>query len=180
MNEDMKERLSAFMDGESIDPSVITELSQDQDARSTWARYQLISDVLHERYTKDINRVATGVSAALEKEAAIITPKQWFTKKNVIKQAVGLGMAATVAAVAVMVVSDIQQPAVTPEKIAIAPITTQPVNLTAEVEKKLNGYLVSHNEFSASTRMKGMLPYTRIVSHTPGQLVNQQAGADLE
>ena len=178
MNENMSERLSAFLDGEDNDASFIDSLSHNQEARDTWARYQLISDVLSNRYMKDIHKVSAGVSSALANEATLIAPRQWFTKKNIIKQAVGLGMAATVAAVAVMVVSDIPETAVTPEKIAIAPITTQPVNLTTEIEKKLNGYLVSHNEFSASTRMKGMLPYTRIVSHTPGQLVSQQAGAD--
>ncbi len=180
MNEDMKEKLSAFMDGEDADASFIDTLSHDQEARDTWARYHIISDVLSNHYTKDIRKVSTAVNTVLANEATLITPRQWFTKKNIVKQVVGLGVAATVAAVAVMVVSDIPQTAVAPEKIVIAPITSQPVNLTAEVEKKLNGYLVSHNEFSASARMKGMLPYTRIVSHAPGQLVSQQAGADIE
>lgn len=179
MNETMHEKISAFMDGETSDPSVIDALQHDE-ARAAWARYHLISDVLNRRYTKDIDKVASGVSATLANEATLITPYQWFAKKNIIKQAVGLGMAATVAAVAIMVVSDIPQTTVAPEKIAISPITTQPVTLTAEVERKLSGYLVSHNEFSASTRMKGMLPYTRIVSQAQGQLVSQQAGANLE
>jgi len=180
MNDNLNEKISSFMDGENSDLSVVETLSSDKEAQAAWASYHLISDVLKNRYTKDIGKVTTGVSAALANEATLITPKQWFSKKNIVKQAVGLGMAATVAAVAVLVVSELPQTVNTPDKIAIAPITTKPVSVTTEVEKKLNGYLVSHNEFSASTRMKGVLPYTRIVSHAPGQLVSQPAGAELE
>ena len=91
-----------------------------------------------------------------------------------------MAMAATVAAVAVIIVRDVPQTVTSVEQVAVAPITRQPIRLTAAVEKKLNGYLVSHNEFSASTRMKGMLPYTRIVSQAPGQLVSQDTGHNAE
>ena len=180
MNENIKENLSAFMDGECKDSAVVDALSKDDEARATWVRYHLISDVLSNRYSKDIEKVAERVSTVLANEATIITPKQWFNSKNAIKQVAGLAMAATVAAVAIIVVRDVPQTVTPQEQIAIAPITQQPIRLTDDVEKKLNGYLVSHNEFSASTRMKGMLPYTRIVSQAPGQLVSQEAGYNAE
>ena len=59
------------------------------------------------------------------------------------------------------------------DSIAVAPITSQPVRLTSSMESKLNGYILHHNEYSASTRMKGVLPYTRIVSYTPGKRLSR-------
>ena len=47
-------------------------------------------------------------------------------------------------------------------------------------ENKLNSYIVSHNEYSASSRIKGMLPYTRIVSYTQGQGFAQPAINDVK
>lgn len=180
MNENMKEKLSVFMDDESKDSAVVALLSDDEEARSIWARYHLISDVMHNRYTKDVEKLSARVSAVLANEATLVTPKQWFNSRFVMKQVAGLAMAATVAAVAIIVVRDVPQTDTTSGQLAIAPITKQPIRLTAAVEKKLNGYLVSHNEFSASTRMKGMLPYSRIVSQAPGQLVNQESAYDAE
>lgn len=180
MNEKLSENLSAFMDGESKDSSVVEALSKDDEARATWARYQLISDVLNNRYSKDIEKIAERVNAALADEATIVTPKQWLNSKHLMKQVAGLAVAATVAAVAIIIVRDVPQTVTSVEQVAIAPITHQPIRLTAAVEKKLNGYLVSHNEFSASTRMKGMLPYSRIVSQAPGQLVSQDTGPNAE
>lgn len=180
MNENLHENLSAYMDDESHDAAVVDVLSSDNEARATWVRYHLIRDVLHNRYTKDIEKIAERVSAALAEEATIVAPKQWFNSKHAVKQVAGLAMAATVAAVAIIIVRDVPQTVTSAEQVAIAPITRQPIRLTAAVEKKLNGYLVSHNEFSASTRMKGMLPYSRIVSQAPGQLVSQDTGPNAE
>ena len=41
--------------------------------------------------------------------------------------------------------------------------------VTAANPAKFNGYLVNHNEYSASSRMQGMLPYMRIVGATRNQ-----------
>ena len=181
MNEQMKENLSAFMDGESKDSTVIDAISRDDDARATWSRYHLIRDVLHKRHHAKALGLSERVSAALSNEAVLIAPKQWKQPRFFMKQVAGLALAATVAAVAILVVqnspTDIQPQ---DQVAAIAPITKQPIRQTAAIERKLSGYLVSHNEFSASTRMKGVLPYSRIVSPTPGQLVNLNAGGDVE
>jgi len=50
-----------------------------------------------------------------------------------------------------------------PGKIRQVSFTTRH-KLDAAVESKLSGYLVNHNEFSTSTRVSGVMPYTRIVS----------------
>ena len=173
MNEQTKERLSAFMDGELRDNSVIEQLHTDQDTLATWSRYHLIRDVMHQNYVAGTASLSQRVASALENEPTSLAPRRPANK--LVKQASGWAIAATIAAVAILVV---RQPEPTPDaqsSLAIGPITQQPVRLTAAAESKLSSYLVSHNETSASSRMKGMLPYTRIVTFAPGHSVPQQA-----
>jgi len=173
MNEQIKERLSAFMDGELHDDSVIDQLQADQEAIATWSRYHLIRDVLHQNYVAGTAGLSAQIASALQDEPTILAPRR--AGKKLLKHASGWAIAATIAAVAILVV---RQPEPVPDAqsaLAIGPITQQPVRLTAAAESKLSSYLVSHNESSASSRMKGMLPYTRIISYTPGQSVPQQA-----
>ena len=185
MTDEMKEQLSAFIDNEDYDNSIIEQTAQDVEIRATMIRYSLISDVLNSRYSAGSHELVSKVHDALNNEATLITPKQWVKSPKIMKQAAGLAIAATVAAVAILVVGDFS-PTQTPQTtIAVGPITTKPIRMTSEVQHKLNGYLVSHTEYSASSRMKGMLPYTRIASFAPGQLVESRtvssgSGAALE
>jgi len=188
MNDDMNEQLSAFIDDELHDDVLLREIAHNQQAQQTVARYQLIGDVLNNRYVPGSLDVSARVHSALEQEATIIAPKKWFAKVNVMKQVAGLAVAATVAAVAILVVGDFSASVNSAGTIAAGPtanqpigtITNQPIQMTSAMQSKLNGYLVSHNEFSASSRMKGMLPYYRIASSVRGERVEVKAGAKLE
>ena len=169
MNDQIKEKLSAFMDGEADDQRVIDSLRQHDEARSTWATYHLIRDVMTQHYVPGSHALAGRVAAALQNEPTILAPKRWFKPKQLMRHASGVAIAATIASVAILVV---HQSPETPQDIpnfAVGPITQQPVRLTAAAENKLSGYIVSHNEYSASSRIKGMLPYTRIIGYTQGQ-----------
>lgn len=180
MSDQNKERLSAFMDGEAADASVIESLRQHDDTRSTWASYHLIRDVMTQHYVPGAQDLAGRVSAALQNEPTVLAPKRWYKPKQLLRHASGAAIAATIATVAILVVRQSPElPQDTPN-FAVGPITQQPVRLTAAVENKLSGYIVSHNEYSASTRMKGMLPYTRIVSYTQGQGFAQPALVNVE
>lgn len=185
MTDEKKEQLSAFIDNEAYDSSIIEQTEQDAEISATMTRYSLISDVLHNRYSAGSHELASRVHDSLNNEATLIAPKQWVKTPKIMKQAAGLAMAATVAAVAILVVGDFS-PANRPETtVVIGPVTDKPIRMTSEVQRKLNGYLVSHTEYSASSRMKGMLPYTRIASFAPGQRVDSQSvssstGAALE
>ena len=174
MNEQLKEKLSAFMDGELDDAKLMHLLDSDADARATWARYHLIRDALHQDYVPNAQSLADKVADALENEPTVLAPKRRFAPKQLARQAVGIAIAATMAAVAILVVRETPTPLNNAPQVAIGPITNKPVRLTADEERKLSGYVVSHTEFSASTRMKGMLPYTRIVSFTPAQSVSKR------
>lgn len=181
MNDELKERLSAFMDGESGQADVVDAMTRNEDLRDTWGRYHMIRDVMQQRYTRGAGDIANRVSIALADEAIVIAPKRWFQPRHMMKQVAGLAVAATVAAVAILFVQNPTTSVIQNDQIAtVTPITDLPVRQTTAVERKLSGYLVSHNEVSASTRMKGVLPYTRIVSQVPGQVTNQNTGANVE
>ncbi|KAB0479030.1 sigma-E factor negative regulatory protein [Vibrio chagasii] len=66
-----KEKLSALMDGETIDKSLIVDLESDQESMNTWQSYHLIGDVMRgdAPETKNWN-IAGSVAAALEDEPA--------------------------------------------------------------------------------------------------------------
>ncbi|MFA0037903.1 RseA family anti-sigma factor [Vibrio sp. 10N.261.52.A1] len=66
-----KEKLSALMDGETIDKVLIVDLESDQESMNTWQSYHLIGDVMRgdAPETKNWN-IADSVAAALEDEPA--------------------------------------------------------------------------------------------------------------
>jgi len=175
MNDQINETLSAFMDGEVGDERMIERLRQNDEARSAWASYHLIRDIMTQHYVAGSQTVAARVSAALQDEPTVLAPKRWFKPKKVMRHASGAAIAATIAAVAILVVR--QSPEIPQDvpQIAMTPVNQQMVHLTAADENKLSSYIVSHNAYSASSRIKGMLPYTRIVSYEPSQGMAQPA-----
>ncbi|CAH7117183.1 anti-sigma-E factor RseA [Vibrio chagasii] len=66
-----KEKLSALMDGETIDKALFVDLESDQESMNTWQSYHLIGDVMRgdAPETKNWN-IADSVAAALEDEPA--------------------------------------------------------------------------------------------------------------
>ncbi|WP_059022013.1 sigma-E factor negative regulatory protein [Vibrio coralliirubri] len=66
-----KEKLSALMDGETIDKALIVDLESDQESMDTWQSYHLIGDVMRgdAPETPEWN-IANSVAAALENEPA--------------------------------------------------------------------------------------------------------------
>ncbi|MEZ8385614.1 sigma-E factor negative regulatory protein, partial [Vibrio splendidus] len=66
-----KEKLSALMDGETIDKALIVDLESDQESMDTWQSYHLIGDVMRgdAPETPEWN-IANSVAAALDNEPA--------------------------------------------------------------------------------------------------------------
>jgi len=178
MNEQMREKLSAFMDGELDDAQLIQHLESDPDTRATWLRYHMIRDAMHQTIVPGAQSLADRVFTALKDEPTVLAPRRRYTPKYIARQVTGVALAATVATVAIFVVRETPPPVENNPTVAVAPITFKPVRLTADEERKLSGYVVSHTQYSASARMKGMLPYTRIVSLTPAQSFAQRKAAN--
>jgi sigma-E factor negative regulatory protein RseA len=66
-----KEKLSALMDGESVDKVLIAELEQDQESLQSWKNYHLIGDVMRGDAPEQPEwNIAESVALALESEPA--------------------------------------------------------------------------------------------------------------
>ena len=186
---DKTDKLSTLMDGEHHDADKLLEqLVKDKDMQDVWRRYHLARDVMKGQVsdfpTLDIS---AAVSESLKNEPVVLTPI-WrrLSPRYVMKQAAGLAVAAAVGTIAVLSVQQTQLVAsddnvianaasnssyqiasqLQPGQIRQVSFTTRQ-KLDAAVESKLSGYLVNHNEFSTSTRVSGVMPYTRIVSFVP-------------
>ncbi|GAD90676.1 sigma-E factor negative regulatory protein RseA [Vibrio halioticoli NBRC 102217] len=66
-----KEKISALMDGESVDLSLISEVEHEKDAQQTWQNYHLIGDVMRGDAKQGADwDIASKVALALEDEPA--------------------------------------------------------------------------------------------------------------
>lgn len=205
MTNKINEQLSILVDDELAEhDAVLDRLRADPELQARWSRYHLIRDAITGHMPEQpLSDIANRVSHAVAKEPVIIAPvhKRKRPKKQltfIMKQVGGLAIAATVSAVAVLIVQHTQdetsttpteiaavqpQPQPQPQTTAQAQLQSQPQSsaqvryvtdtsgLDTAVQSKLSGYLVNHNEYSVTGNMQGVLPYTRIVSETPGKRV---------
>lgn len=135
MTDRIKEQLSAFLDGELPDPEsalLLKRLERDDDLRGALSRYSLIGAVL--RSDGDVpaaRQVAARVSAAIAREPVQgALARRWRGRRSLARGAAGLGVAASVAAAALMLAPQFgaqvaSQPAAVVAQQAEAPV--QPV-----------------------------------------------------
>lgn len=170
----MKDRISAFMDGEldaRAASEVIDVLARDAEARAAWRTYHLISDAL-----RDTSLLSAGfaarVAGQLAEEPTVVAPgrlqrepRTWYA------------LAASLAAVAL-----VGWLAFAPQQAPMAPLATAPVaapaaGVPAALEKAAarrpaqvplpsgaDDYLLAHQGFSPRVSLQGMAPYVRTVS----------------
>ncbi len=166
------ERLSALVDGE-LDVRetrlLVARLAADGALRARWERYHLIGEALRGRLPRGAldpalaGRVCARLPAQAPPEPAGAGRWRWA--------AAGLALAASLAAVAVIALRDGAAPQRrAPEVAAVAPAPAgstrwEPVRPVAA--RRLNGYLVSHNENARAAVFQGVMPYARIVAHDP-------------
>lgn len=181
MRDNVKEQISALVDGEldaNERPLLIKQIETDGLLRADWERYHLISDVLKGQllHRADFG-FANRVSNSIEQEPVVqITRANKLLKSSALKYIAGIGIAASVATVAVLValpgspiINGNTQVVASTE--SAAPVAQEWVRVTGTrwdvqqpaVESRLNSYLVNHNEFSNG--MQGVLPYARIVGY---------------
>jgi len=184
--------ISAVIDNEASDLEMLRSghlISQNAEFRSRLVRYQLISDSLR---GEDINigcmDLVSSVSTRLENEPTILAPRE--SKRLLpkwVQPAAGVALAASVAAVGIMIgpqlINGSQSP--TPingglkvvanpgEEAMIAP------TMVAQKEKhwktlkqvpnsQLDRYLEQHSQYAvAPGGVQGVMPYTSFVSYSP-------------
>lgn len=189
MDERQSENLSAISDGEATYDDVMSKLvASNTDFQTQWNHTHLVRDVMRgHKVSRDALTISQRVSAALENEATILSPKKRFGSNDMMKQVGGFAIAATIAVVAVLTV---QQRGLSPQSeiatiASIPAVTSNPDSnniqnvaskrvlplVSRAVERKLSSYIVNHNEYSTTSKMQGMLPYVRIVGYVPTRQV---------
>lgn len=192
MANDRKEQVSALTDDEVQGAelrSLLDDLHQDPELQERWSRYHLIGDALHANLSRaDTTRLSERVWAALEDEPTVLAPRRQTRLPPLAKQAAGLAIAASVAAIAIFSVQNlgeqpgagqfaqpaaqvaqVMQPATAGNLAELASATAPSPAQQAAMRDSLNPYLVNHNEYSVSSGMQGVLPYARIVSYENNQ-----------
>ncbi len=174
------EQLSAFMDGEESNLNLVLSKMQDQNVRTRWQHYHLIRDIMRNQVSKVDNQdISLRIHDAIAKEPTSFAPANLRHRATsripFLKQLGSMAIAATVTAVAILVVQ--QNPDSSTQSTVIASKTSQShsiqtastrnIELNKAVAAKLNSYLVNHNEYAVSSGMQGALPYTRVVNFNP-------------
>lgn len=104
MSEDIREQLSAFMDGElgrEERAFLMRRLDHDATMRGTWSRYHLIRDVLGQRGGSRPLDLSAGVMAAIEQDAVATPPR----REPAWRPWAGFAVAASVALLALTVLT---------------------------------------------------------------------------
>jgi len=184
LNETTSEKISALVDDEQVlDQSFYDSLTKNSEAKAKWSRYNLVSDILNDRDQHIVDKSwFDELDSKIEAEPTILAPRSIRTfKQKVVKQVAGFGVAATVAMAAIVSFQQTQVAEINPQtNVAsaanqssfssnqIKPVT---LRLNKATESKLSGYLVNHYEHSVSSKIHGVMPYSRIVSVTPAERI---------
>ncbi len=167
MSEKMNESLSALMDGEADELELrrtLNELSENDELRSRWERYHLISAVLKKEPQIDQVRIKTGIWAALDLEEEsqsedILISASKIQASGVRSWSGNIGKLAVAATVAIAVVLGVDtgtdsgldsgQPAqlVAESSIVESALSTVPESISEEgVNSETAGLLVASSE----------------------------------
>ena len=190
MNDDLKQKLSSLMDGETDNHAehTISELITSESLRKTWRRYHLISDALNGNLPALLDWDLAGkIASEIAKEPIPIAGYRVVTRRF-LRPAAGLAIAASVAAIAILGIQ--QNSDRTQERTPIQLADTQLPQINANISSytfpassnavssqientgdvepnlRLNSYLVNYNEIRTSqTGVQGIIPYVRIIAN---------------
>lgn len=193
------EQVSSLVDDEQggSGKSIVDDLLKDAESRDAWQRYHELGDWMRNMADGGMVRVdvADRVSAAIEGEPTLLFPVNHRqapvnrpSRRGWSQQLAGIGIAAAVATVTVLLFQqqefletepDVGVVAInetTPaekEKAVLGPASLAKVDASEEDEllsgelfqQKLDAYLASHVKQSAGYRAQGLLPNIRAVDH---------------
>jgi sigma-E factor negative regulatory protein RseA len=171
-----QELLSAFVDGELSSEELdqlLALMEEDEQVRNELIRYQHQSDVMRGYSSgQPVIDISHKISAAIADEQAPIQQETKHTAKVIQvpnwlwRQTAGLAVAASLGAFAVLTTVD-TSPNSTPVAVVAeaADVQQSPNRWTvgeAEVEDRLNDYLVEHNHYAGNG---AIFSYARVVSY---------------
>lgn len=184
----MKERISAFMDGESGGQEferTLAAVREPGEALETWRMYHLISDAMRDTGLNS-SGFAERVAARIAEEPTVLAPSKTMLAPSALPQQAAqpaeggrgrwyaLSAAASVAAVALVGwVTLAPQPgeqalvAQTQAQKPPAVVVAEPVNLP--LTTAADDYLLAHQAYSPRNSFQGVAPYVRTVATRPAE-----------
>lgn len=187
MSEQQRQHLSALVD-EEIDPALVhatvSALESNESLSDAWERYHLIgAGIRSEPLRGEYRQIAALVSARVAEEPVSITPvapRQRRTSR--LGPFAGAALAASAAFFAVFAVPQLFEPQPGAPIPAVAgPLSPPPVPFQLAssaqrwhvdepaLESKLDRLLVTHQEQSQASGMKGFLPYATVIGYEAGR-----------
>ncbi|NOR52077.1 MAG: hypothetical protein GQ470_05605 [Gammaproteobacteria bacterium] len=190
-SEQLSARISSLVDGELTPEEIkaqISQLLEDGREREQWQHYHLIRDLLQQQLPQEHNSDFTRqVMMKLEGEPTILVPAKRMRsgkERSITQKFIGLGLAASVAAVALLTSYTLNDSA-----------DMQPTQMIAEAQigqkgergltdvaqwrraadlvqnrepdlEQYSTYLVNHAAYSSGSRNQGFMPYARVVGYT--------------
>ncbi|MDD5035022.1 MAG: sigma-E factor negative regulatory protein [Methylococcaceae bacterium] len=172
-------RISLLLDSEldgRDNPRLIDRLEEDESLKEAWARYNLVGDVMRGpgRYVASRD-FAAKVSAAIAEEPTVLAPKTASHKSTARRRAANLALAASLAAVAVLVGRSLNdhaealQTAATQRQSASELALNATEGLENQAEAQFNDYLTMHNETAYMAGSAGVMPYVRLAGIRAGR-----------
>jgi len=181
MSEQIREQVSAFLDGElpnSETELLLKRLTRDAELRESFGRYTLIGEALRGSTSDIVTRgFASRVNLAIDGEPAQLAQAHKSRSEHWWRPIAGVGIAAGVAAVAIVA---LQQRAISPGLRATTPMTAQNVATTqnpgpvhealsytvpasspaaaaAMAPARLTNYVFAHSKYSSGLGQRGVL-----------------------
>jgi len=192
MQEDLDIKISMLLDDELASEEalkIFNRIRNESALRAKWVRYNIASCACKEKsmLLTDFS-FFDRVSKALELEPAIVAPKPKARKMPPRIPGFSLALAASAAVVAVVVWSGmvelrdspenkfnrnalaVSTPIRSPSPSIQAPARLLPAKLNPghkqTLPKRLNDYLITHNESTYTTGAQTMMPYARVISYS--------------
>jgi sigma-E factor negative regulatory protein RseA len=164
------ERISAFMDGESTPAEThhaMQRLKQDSECDETWATFHLIGDAMRGDALIQ-NNFMTRFHARIADEPTQLAPRRSFLKYANYALSAAASISAMAIVLTLVLVDNPLRPqsqiAATPAPALVLGAQLRPPS--APAQRKVNEYLMAHQEYSPSTALQGVAPYVRTVSET--------------
>jgi len=189
VSSDMKEKLSAFMDGEldhSESLELIDQLNSDDELRGHWQRYNTYASVLKDEVSPVLSSgFSEKVIQKLSQEPVQFAPAAMPKRRRLAGPMAGLAVAASLMGIAILLqkpvindASEDQTSNVAQVSVPALPLPKSGLSSTEaglivanskneNVRERINRLLVEHNEYNPAGDMTGMLPYSRFVGYNP-------------
>ncbi|NIP19086.1 MAG: hypothetical protein GWM87_13715 [Xanthomonadales bacterium] len=181
MSKESLEHLSSLMDGELSRETglfMTRRLSSDGELCGTWQRYHLIRDCIRQPGGRSTFLDFTAcVRSALEQEET--GRGSAWAGRSWLRPAAGFAVAASVALMAIVAIgpdagsgNPVTDPANrtasqsfdSPNPLTAVPISPQPVSFNASDSRRLNSYLLRHNQLARSAGRQGFVSFVPMIA----------------